>query len=82
MTKEKRLRMAKQKLSYWEGVLTDARTDYVEACRCDNVFMDVESFYLATVDGYNTLREERKGEAIEEMKRAKERIARFQRIVL
>lgn len=82
MTKEKRIKKAIKHLAYWTESLADARYNYVLACRNKNSMMDVQSLYLASVDGYNTLREMKKAEAIEDMKYAKERIAHFQRIAL
>lgn len=82
MTKEKRFKKAVKHLAYWKESLANARNNYIEACRSKNPMMDIKSLYLATENGYDTLREVEKAEAIEDMKYAKERIAHFQRIAL
>lgn len=69
---EKHLRYAIESREFW-------REAYLEACRCKNTMMDIKGLYLA--EGYETLREMKKAEAIAEIKDANNRIAKFERIV-
>ena len=70
---EKHLKYAKESLEFW-------REAYVSACRDKSSIMDVKSLYLA--EGYETLREMKKAEAIAEINDAKRRMAKAQRIAL
>lgn len=70
---EKHLRYAKEHLDFW-------REAYVNACRDKNPIMDLKDSFLA--DGYETLREMKKAEAIAEINDAKRRMAKAQRIAL
>lgn len=70
---EKHLKYAKESLEFW-------REAYVSACRDKNPTMDIKGLYLA--DGFETLREMKKADAIAEINDAKRRMANAQRIAL
>lgn len=68
---QKHLNYAREDLKFWQEA-------YVDVCRNKNRMLDIKGLYLA--EGYETLRDMKKAEAIAEMKEAKVRIARFERI--
>ena len=74
MTKAKAIKhlgYARESLVFWQEA-------YVNACRDKNRMMDIKGLYLA--EGFETLREMKKAEAVAEMNDAKARIAKFERI--
>lgn len=70
---QKHLTYARESLEFWKEA-------YLDACRDKNTIMDVKGLYLA--EGYETLREMKKAEAIAEINDAKVRIAKFERIAM
>ena len=68
---QKHLNYARESLKFWQEA-------YVDVCRDKNRALDIKGLYLA--EGYETIRDMKKAEAIAEMKEAKVRIARFERI--
>lgn len=67
---QKHLKYAREHLKYWQEA-------YVDVCRDKNRTLDIK---LHLAEGYETIRDMKKAEAIAEMKEAKVRIARFERI--
>lgn len=69
----KKISNARENLKFWQDA-------YIDACRSTNPMMDTKSSYLAVKEGYKTIREAKKAEAVANMNEAKEVIARMERI--